>query len=170
MQLPFKSKGYHSAQVPRDLTWLDVTCKNLPPRTELHVMAKDESGNSIVTNFVTPSFSSLFISHMPEYCAPTTSQQNAQFLYNCLLLLAFQTFTRTLEEQCISQLVAILPALKKEDVLRLNRDVQERVLTVLKHDPIMVRLLRITRKGGKKRPKPNDDEEGEETNEKEQEE
>ena len=162
--LPYKSKGYHSAQIPKDSSWLDSSgnfayqrvpfqTQLVPFQSQLHVLARDKSGDSIVTNYVTPSFSSLYISHMPEYSPSKQCPQDAQFLYNCLLFLAMQSFTRSLRELCISQIVSMLPAIKQEEILKLPRDIQDRLNTVLKHDPLMVSLL--SKKQGLKRPSPS---------------
>lgn len=149
MPKEYRSFGYRSSQVPRFSRWLDedgkVTCCNTRGDSQMRVIAKDSTGECVVTSFVAPSFSSIFISHMPEYGSLQYSKDDAQFLYNCLLYLAFQSCTRPLKELCISQLVAVIPALTQDELDKLPQDVKERVFLTLKHNASKCTLLALTR-------------------------
>lgn len=149
MPKEYRSFGYRSSQVPRFSRWLDedgkVTCSKAWGNSRMHVIAKDSTGECVVTNFVTSSFSSIFISHMPEYGSLQYGKNDAQFLYNCLVYLAFQSCTRPLKELCISQVVAVIPALTKDELEKLPQDVKKRIFLTLKHNASKCTLLALTR-------------------------
>lgn len=150
MPKEYRSYGYRSSQVPRSSRWLDengkvTCCCNTWADSQMRIIAKDSTGECVVTNFLTPSFSSIFISNMPEYGSLQHSKDDAQFLYNCLVYLAFQSCTRPLKELCISQVVAVIPALRQEELERLPQDVKERIFLTLKHNASKCTLLALTR-------------------------
>lgn len=77
-------------------------------RHELHVMAHSRDGQCVITNFIAPTFTSMYISHMPEYESLKRSHDDAQFLYNAVLYLQGQSFTHSLKELCVTTLAAAL--------------------------------------------------------------
>lgn len=77
-------------------------------RHELHVMAHSQDGQCVITNFIAPTFTSMYISHMPEYESLKRSHDDAQFLYNAVLYLQGQSSTHSLKELCVNTLASAL--------------------------------------------------------------
>ena len=82
--------------------------RTIGERHELHVMAHSRDGQCVVTNFIAPTFTSMYISHMPEYESLKRSHDDAQFLYNAILYLQGQSTTHSLKELCIITLASAL--------------------------------------------------------------
>ena len=157
----YLSWGYNSTQTP---TTADGACEWLLPRDEfeemkryafgpdretlgeltygvrggkggLHLMAKTDDNFCIITNYVAENFSSIYISHMPEYESIKKSRADAQFLYNCFKYLTNQNFTISLKHHCLN---TISQSLKDKDVLNPERvetlptDIRERIYSTAK--------------------------------------
>ena len=127
LTLPFKSNGYSSSQTPAkdddSISWLDDD-KDCPieerlrnrrmnrtrtrDESELHVLAHSSDGMCIITNCIKPTFTSLYISHMPEYESLKRSHDDAQFIYNAIMFLCEQTTTHSLRQFCITSMATTL--------------------------------------------------------------
>ena len=78
---------------------------------EMHVVARSKDGQCIMTNYHAPTFTSMYISHMPEYESLKHNTEDAQLLYNAILFLHGQTATHSLREYCVASLASSLFAL-----------------------------------------------------------
>lgn len=101
----------------------------------LRLMAKTDDNLCIITNYIAENFSSIYISHMPEYESIKKSRADAQFLYNCFKYLTNQNFTMSLKHHCLN---TISQSLRDKDVLSpkgvetLPVDIRERIYSTAK--------------------------------------
>lgn len=157
----YLSWGYSSTQTP---TSMNKACEWLLPRDDfeelkrysfspdkettgeltygvrggksgLRLMAKTDDNYCIITNYIAENFSSIYISHMPEYESIKKSRADAQFLYNCFKYLTNQNFTISLKHHClntISQNLKDKSVLNPEKVESLPSDIRERIYSTAK--------------------------------------
>ncbi|GAB1223060.1 hypothetical protein ENUP19_0128G0037 [Entamoeba nuttalli] len=92
---PYTSKGYSSSQVPKNGVWIENDqVKGL--KSDVKILAETLDGKCIITNKVTTKYTSLYISHMPEYESMIGNKVDGQMLYNCLVYLMSQSLLLTL--------------------------------------------------------------------------
>ncbi|ELP93601.1 hypothetical protein EIN_063460 [Entamoeba invadens IP1] len=103
---PYTSRGYSSTQIPKNQKWLEYGQSRSDVMTDnTSVLARSLDGFCVVLNHVTDKYSSLYISHMPEYESLVGSNVDAQFLYNCIVFLVSQNVNTTLSDLCCKCLV-----------------------------------------------------------------
>ncbi|EDS89426.1 hypothetical protein EHI8A_021050 [Entamoeba histolytica HM-1:IMSS-B] len=100
---PYTSKGYSSSQVPKNGVWIENDqVKGL--ESDVRILAETLDGKCIITNKVTTKYTSLYISHMPEYESMIGNKVDGQMLYNCLVYLMSQNVETPLVNLCMKTL------------------------------------------------------------------
>ncbi|EDR22564.1 hypothetical protein EDI_043420 [Entamoeba dispar SAW760] len=100
---PYTSKGYSSSQVPKNGVWIENDqIRDL--ESDVRILAETLDGKCIITNKVTTKYTSLYISHMPEYESMIGNKVDGQMLYNCLVYLMSQNIETPLVNLCIKTL------------------------------------------------------------------
>lgn len=151
---PYTSQGYSSTQLPSandaPRPWL---CNPGAPVVvgereklsggfdgQLHLVAKTIDSRCVITNWISSSFTSLYVSHMPEYESVRKGRADAQFLYNCFLFLASQGGTISLAHRCMETIVSQIGSSKSgEDaaeasaICALPLELRERLYLATKH-------------------------------------
>lgn len=105
------------------------------PRGRVRVLARTCDGMCVMTHYRAATFSSLYISHMPEYDSLRHGKLDAQLLYNAVVFLHSETCALSLSEACIASLLASPAALRPPAVLRCPGDVQLRVRHAARRSP-----------------------------------
>ncbi|ELP87760.1 hypothetical protein EIN_411130 [Entamoeba invadens IP1] len=102
---PFLSYGYSSSQVPfTQQKWIDGEKTVVPLLPTASVVAKSRDGVCVIVKNITETFSSLFVSSMPEYESLVGQNIDCQFLYNAFLFLVRQNVDISLTHLCIGAL------------------------------------------------------------------
>jgi hypothetical protein len=74
---PYVSQGYPSSQVPSDGTW-DAT-----DLAGARFVARNEAGDSVIVVNDQPTYTGVYVTHMPEYVG---GPEDEQFFYNAITL------------------------------------------------------------------------------------
>ena len=86
----YRSNGYESTQIPTTHRWTDDALASTPD-SFTQIVAHTEDDRCVIVNHVEPTFSSLYISTMPEYESLTNTFVDCQFLYNAFCFLVNQS-------------------------------------------------------------------------------
>lgn len=118
----YHSWGYPRAQVPEG-GWESVIGDNL------RVLAQGTENNEyVVLNYTAENYTSLYISHMPEYQTEESHSVNDyQFIYNALSFLSHQRVCslRWLSAKVVAEKTNILPEEVPEDIGQLIKDCRQ---------------------------------------------
>ncbi|KAL7714183.1 Uncharacterized protein QTN25_008254 [Entamoeba marina] len=110
MDIPYISEGYSSSQLPsNEKKWFNENGEMIGSLKGCNVLAKSLDELCIVTNYVTERFSSIYISHMPEYESVREDFVDCQFLYNCMVYLVSQNVNTSLTNICLERLLLSTP-------------------------------------------------------------
>eukprot|EP00727_Mastigamoeba_balamuthi_P008031 m51a1_g3849 hypothetical protein (340) ;mRNA; f:380688-382534 len=128
--------GYSSTQIPVSSGGLWVRPGEsqpvpLLPGADVRVLAKTPDNLCIVLNHVAECYSSLYISHMPEYESLRKTKADVQFLYNSFVFLANQGNSLSLLSRCIdvaSRSLSSRTLSERVPLCSLPTELQERLL------------------------------------------
>eukprot|EP01105_Mastigella_eilhardi_P019454 TRINITY_DN4575_c0_g1_i1.p2 TRINITY_DN4575_c0_g1~~TRINITY_DN4575_c0_g1_i1.p2 ORF type:complete len:232 (+),score=68.11 TRINITY_DN4575_c0_g1_i1:556-1251(+) len=110
--LPYSSLGYNSTQIPTAGTpqlmgtpWTTESGALRCVTGEVELVARSSDNLCIIVNFVAARFSSLYISHMPEYESLRKTKVDVQLLYNSFIFLYNQGLHLSLFNRCTEYIV-----------------------------------------------------------------
>ncbi|KAL7722207.1 Uncharacterized protein QTN25_000959 [Entamoeba marina] len=108
LSVPFISNGYASTQVPSTLKWFTTEQKAIGLLENTEILARSDDGSCVIINHKTPKYSSMYISHMPEYDSLTGDRKDAQFLFNCIAFTVSQNVYTSLTDLCLNSIPTVL--------------------------------------------------------------
>ncbi|KAH3756940.1 hypothetical protein Pelo_11249 [Pelomyxa schiedti] len=127
---PYISGGYASSQIPdtgTPNTWFENTGALSGASPDCSVLAKTLDGSCVVLNYVCERFTSLYISHMPEYESARSSHDDLQLLYNVIVFLYNQGKLNSLSNRCLELVARNIRNYPQSSIKSLPVDIQQRV-------------------------------------------